>query len=240
MNKLTTKLDILINDSTLREFDNMVELINTGFDSKDDLHHHLTEGAILNVGILASKALAIPHGEYMVWMSDAGHTMLVPTKATAANDVMEHQTEQYDIFTNTLLQNWNKISKTLTEDEKPEESSIAQNIDIATVDRKPIVRAMQDRGFTVTSLARAVGVDPPAISRILRKPKDVQGDPQGRNPSMGLASQICTQLRLDPTSAFPDIFGDKSKYRPKAVKGNRGSGSQGGSKGVEGSPEDDE
>jgi transposase-like protein len=89
------------------------------------------------------------------------------------------------------------------------------SIDHSSVDRETIARAIEDRGYTVTSLAQELGVDPPAISRILRKPKDTQGDPGGRNPSMGLASEICRVLRLDPTAAFPDIFAPQQAYEPR-------------------------
>ena len=242
---LSNKIDLLLGeDKTLLEFDDLLRSSINGLSSKEELKSHLIEGSLLNVGVLASKALSIPCGEYMVWMTDAGHTMLVPTNSVGGEkEVFEGSTQQYDIFTNTLLQNWNKLSNTITEsDNKPfdgqqqktkddDEEGISMSIDASTVDRKRFLRAMEDRGFTVTSLADAVGVDPPAISRILRTPKDRQGDPGGRNPSMGLASQICTALRLDPTAAFPDIFGDKSKYKPRSTPGNRGSGMTGAAAG---------
>lgn len=243
--KLEDKLNLkLSDDPILLEFDNMykIALSNGQFTSLDDFKQHLTEGALLNVGVLASKALSIPCGDYMVWMTDAGHTMLVPVnEKQTPREVYEHISDQYDIFTNTLLQNWNKLEKTLSEDQKHninntevesneygenegDGEGFSTNIDVSSVDRMPILRAMQDKGHTVTSLARAVGVEPPAISRILRTPKNIQGDPKGRNPSIGLASQICNELRIDPTSAFPDIFGGHSKYEPRNTPGNRGSG----------------
>lgn len=235
--KLSHKLD---NDRIMTEFEALYRVSTSPgrFSNKEDLREHLIEGSLLNVGILASKALSIPCGDYMVWMTDAGRTMLVPVANNhRSNEVFENSTEQYDIFTNTLLQNWNKLEKTLTEDEdksgdeEDDENIIRSTVDASTVDRMPILRAMEDRGHTVTSLANAVGVQPPAISRILRTPKDVQGDPKGRNPSMGLASQICSELRLDPTAAFPDIFGSKSKYEPRRTPANRGSGMKGAAAG---------
>ena len=249
---LAVKLDNkLQNDPIIEEFNILCDICISPrhFSSSDELQHHLIEGAMLNIGILASKALSVPCGDYMVWMTDAGHTMLVPVadKQKNYNEVFEHTTDQYDIFTHVLLQNWNKLEKILSEeiyqntdetnnetnDKNDEDSAISSRIDLATVDRKPMLRAMQDRGHTVTSLARAVGVDPPAISRILRTPKDVQGDPKGRNPSMGLASQICGELHIDPTAAFPDIFGAHSRYEPKNNPGNRGSGIPGSAGGLQ-------
>lgn len=216
------------------------------FDSRADFERQLVEGTLLNINTIGSKALSIPCGEYMVWLTDNGETMLVPVMlAKPSQEVYEHaDTAQYEVLTQTLLANWNKIERVLNEElpanfqrheenleEPSSDNEFRQTVDTATVDRFPIYRAMQDRGFTVTSLADAVGVDPPAISRILRTPKDTQGDPGGRNPSIGLASKICNALRLDPTAAFPDIFGTNPKYEPRQTPGNRGSGMAGAAAG---------
>jgi len=224
------------------------------FDSQQEFANHLFEGSLLNVSVIGSKALSVPCGEYMVWMTDAGHTVLFPTGKSSDREVFENNREHYEVQTRDLMANWNKIERVLAEDSSqddyfeneqddelededdnefedgdPDEdkaNEFTSKIDASTVDRTPIMRAMQDRGYTVTSLADEVGVDPPAISRILRTPKDVQGDPGGRNPSMGLASQICNALRIDPTSAFPDIF-SADKYEARNSPGNVGSGDHG-------------
>lgn len=225
------------------------------FDSQQEFAKYLSEGSLLNVSVIGSKALSVPCGEYMVWMTDAGHTVLFPTGKAPSREVFEHNREHYEVQTRDLMANWNKLERVLAEDvplgptqqqqnleqneenlEEPEgepgdpnqgqSGEFRSTIDASTVDRTPIMRAMQDRGYTVTSLADEVGVDPPAISRILRTPKDVQGDPGGRNPSMGLASQICNVLRIDPTAAFPDIF-NANKYDARQTPGNAGSGDQG-------------
>ncbi len=230
------------------------------FHSQQEFATNLVEGSLLNVSVIASRALSVPQGEYMVWMTDAGHTMLVPTTEKRGNgEVYEHTTDAYEVQTRDLMANWNRLERTIAENGPPvnqgnlqqggnegnlqepqnepgneEEGKAGEfrsTIDASTVDRTPIMRAMQDRGFTVTSLAAEVGVDPPAISRILRTPKDVQGDPGGRNPSMGLASQICNVLRLDPTAAFPDIFNQNEKYQARQQPGNDGSGSHAHGKG---------
>lgn len=233
------------------------------FKSQQEFAANLVEGSLLNVSVIASRALSVPQGEYMVWMTDAGHTMLVPTTEKRGNgEVFENSTDGYEVQTRDLMANWNRLERTIAENGPPappvnqgnlqqggnegnlqepqgepgdeEEGKAGEfrsTIDASTVDRTPIMRAMQDRGFTVTSLANKVGVDPPAISRILRTPKDVQGDPGGRNPSMGLASQICNVLRIDPTAAFPDIFNQNEKYQARQQPGNDGSGSHSHGKG---------
>jgi transcriptional regulator with XRE-family HTH domain len=101
------------------------------------------------------------------------------------------------------------------------------------VDRSPMLRAMEQQGHTVTSLANAVGVDVPAISRLLRTPKDRQGDPGGRNPSIGTASAIANTLKLNVEALFPDLFSGQSgtDAGPRDQPGNRGSGMKGAAHG---------
>jgi transcriptional regulator with XRE-family HTH domain len=233
------------------------------FDSPADLRKHLIEGALLNISVIGSKALSVPCGEYLVWMTDAGHTMLVPTGNAPSREVFEHTRDQYEILTRDLMANWNKLERVLAENGPPlggqqpqQPQQPAQNvqnleepqgdpqegdphpgkaeqftheIDMTTVDRPTIARTMQDRGYTVTSLATAVGVQPPAISRILRTPSDTQGDPGGRNPSMGLAAEICRVLRLDPNVAFPDIFAPQGNHKPRQQQGGQTSSQTGNS-----------
>lgn len=220
------------------------------FQSKNELEGHLAEGSLLNINRIASNALSVPCGQYMVWTTDSGHTMLVPTnEVKPTTEVHEDYGPQYEVFTPDLLNQWNTVQRVLAEDENYSDSSddpnfetnqpdegggegeegkhggIQSKIHMSTVDRTPIVRAMEQHGHTVTSLAQAVGVDPPAISRILRSPKDTQGDPGGRNPSIGLAAKIANELKMDAEALFPDIFGvPDSDLEARDQPGNRGSG----------------
>lgn len=250
---LKNKLDKLFTEDT--EFDHLLRLSASParFDNPDELKYHLSEGALLNIGQIGSKALSIPCGEYMVWAIDAGHTMLVPVQMEKpATEVFENAGQTYEVLTPDLLQNWNKVERILSEaanednesegedeseGEKPETSKskapeFQSRVDPADIDRNPMLRAMEQQGHTVTSLADAVGVDPPAISRLLRTPKDRQGDPGGRNPSIGLASQIANELRMDVEALFPDIFGvPKQDLQARSNPGNRGSGMTGAAAG---------
>jgi len=245
---IQSKLDkLFIADAVTEEFGTMLNgsLSPVRFDSQKQLANYLCEGSLLNINYFASKALSIPAGEYMVWVTDVGSTMLVPTKNENFAEVFEDQKTQFEILTPNLVQHWSKIEKVLAEDfgqdsaegggggggesgdktdNAPEGSAISSRVDPADIDRNPILRAMEDRGFTVTSLATACGVQPPAISRILRTPKDRQGDPGGRNPSMGLAAVISKNLRMDPTALFPDIFNAGQDMKARKTPGNRGSG----------------
>jgi DNA-binding XRE family transcriptional regulator len=112
-----------------------------------------------------------------------------------------------------------------TSDNSDNTTGINTNIKMSTVDRSPIVRAMQQRGMTESDLADAVNVDKSTISRILRTPKDTQGDPGGRNPSIGLAASIANVLKMDAESMFPDIFGvPDDGLSAKKTPSNKGSG----------------
>lgn len=238
------KLNLRLNsDSAIEEdFDVLVDLSGSlrTFKSPDEFRDHLSEGSLLNINRLASKALSVPCGEYIVWTTDAGTTMLVPTSETRpTQEVYEGKGESYEIMTPKLLNNWGTMERVLAEDEnEPPKNDgkgngkISNKIKMSTVDRSPIVRAMEQHGHTVTSLAQACGVDAPAISRILRTPKDTQGDPGGRNPSIGLAAKIANELKMDAEALFPDIFGvPKTDLQARDQPGNRGSGMTGAAHG---------
>lgn len=256
---IKTKLDRLFTDDPVtEEFGTLLDgsLSPSRFDNKGQLADYLCEGALLNISRIASKALSVPSGEYMVWVTDVGHTMLVPTQnKTAYSEVFEGLQDQYEILTPNLLQHWSGVERVLSEEQEPGmqfgsdsgseasksggedgettgASPIQSRVNPGDIDRPPMLRAMEDRGFTVSSLAQAAGVQPPAISRLLRTPKERQGDPGGRNPSMGLAATISQLLRMDPTALFPDIFGASGQdMQARQQPGNRGSGMTGAAAG---------
>lgn len=101
------------------EIDGLMELARSPgrFDSPAEFRRHLREGALLNVGVVASKALSVPQGEYAVWTTDAGHTVLVPTDAPRSGDVVTREAPQYEIYTSQLLGSWNRVSRTIAEGE---------------------------------------------------------------------------------------------------------------------------
>lgn len=221
------KLDRRLNTIAIEEEVNTIIdtlFSNNGFDNISEFRNYLTEGALLNINVLASKALSIPSGQYMVWATDAGTTMLVPCKTTNREVFENHRTET--IHTSRLMQQWNKINKILAESEDDESTDgIPQRIDMSTVDRDPFARAMERQGHSETSLADAVGVNVSSISRLLRKPKSGHGDPGGRNPSINLAAKIGNELKSEVESLFPDIFKKgRSDMKQRKPKSNRGSG----------------
>lgn len=227
------KLTNAVNDDVLTEdFDQLLKNATSpnAFKNSAELKQHITEGALLNINTMGTKAFSIPSGEYMVWLTDAGHTMLVPTNTISRTpDVFEHTQDTIELSTRDMLKKFNCFTKTLAESWNEEESwneadddeteddtsdrrdsaKFSLTVDKNTVDRTPIMKAMEEKQFTVTRLAELCGVDTPAISRILRTPETGPGDPGGRNPSIELAAKICAALSMDPRSAFPDIFTKK-------------------------------
>ena len=223
------------------------------FDNKSEFKNHLSEGALLNINVLGSKALSIPSGEYVVWAIDAGHTMLVPTNLISnGQDVYTKTEDKYEITTPSLLNHWNKVEKVLSEsilednaeDEEGEgegegeegggETSAAagqfqSGIQMGTVDRSELARALQSQGMTEKELADKVGVDKSTISRLLREPNvGAVGDPGGRNPSLNLLGKIVKALRIPPHSAMPDILGGSAEPgEARQMEKTTGSGQSG-------------
>jgi hypothetical protein len=209
------------------------------FKNSDELKSYLSEGALLAMNKIGENALSVPCGEYMVWTTSYGNTVLVPS-SKPTDEVFEDVKDYYEVFTPDLVNVFTGVEKVLAEDESkptdstedPKHGGFTSKIHMSSVDRTPIVRAMEQHGHTVSSLADACGVDPPAISRILRTPKQTQGDPGGRNPSIGLAAKIANELKMDAEALFPDIFGvPKGDLEARDTPGNRGSGMKGAAAG---------
>jgi hypothetical protein len=247
------KLDALfVEDPIVSELNAMIDtpyaVALRRFKGVNDLSRHLSEGALLNINQIGSHALSIPCGEYMVMATDAGHTMLVPIELkTNYQEVFEGKITEFEIQTPNLLGNWHNVERVLAEESDPPGGGgfggdgsgddddddktgggFKSRVNPSDIDRNQMLRAMEQQGFTVTSLADAVGVDVPAISRLLRTPKDRQGDPGGRNPSIGMASKVANELRVDVEALFPDIFGGtQADLGPRKPPANRGSGKGG-------------
>ena len=143
-------------DRIIEDFDLLLgnSISRSSFNSSEDLQKYLTEGAMLNVNSFGSKILSIPSGEYLVWLTDAGHTMLVPASdSQKTKEVFENARASYEVFTNDLLKSFIGVEKTLTEaenkddakgdedekekedDDKDKDISFTLNVDRSDVDR---------------------------------------------------------------------------------------------------------
>jgi len=232
-------------DETVAELNSLMEVTTSParFKSSNELYSYMTEGALLNVGKLASKSLSIPCGDYMVWMTDAGHTMLVPVSSgmNISNDVFENTHDQYDIFTNTLLQNWNKLERTLTEsrtlreaeedeeeDYKEEDEDAEEDEDEdeddedeegtgfrTTVDRSTVdrERLLKIMGDRDYSVSELADTIGVWPAAISRVLRDPDKSDSGRDPSLDLAGKICDVLGTDASHIFPDKFKNESINR---------------------------
>ncbi len=210
------------------------------FKSPHDLAKHLVEGNLLNINLIGSKALSVPCGEYLVWTTDVGHTMLVPvSEQKKEREVFEHDANQYDVLTQDLLANWNKVEKFLVEKQMPpntQQSTRAQQpasgepnkysqaqgnketgkksgigvYHTDTIDRPEFYAAMTNAGYTPKTLAAATGLNISTISRYAREPDAGPGDPGGRDPSMAEMENLCKILRTTPQTLFPRNFGGTS------------------------------
>lgn len=192
------------------------------FDGAESLREHLHEGALLNVGKIASDCLSIPSGNYMVWLTDAGRTVLVPAPAKS-QEVYHKSEDKYELHTAKLLGMWNKLQRSLVEDDQqggqgqaPEQQGQSGHFGSAPeaapeepytfgadVGRPALWQAMQRAGVGVSDLADRVGVDKSTISRLLRDVKRGPGDPHGRNPSVAVAQQIASVLGVDVSEVLP-------------------------------------
>lgn len=250
-NRLDTRLaDLVRVTDSYDEIDGILEQIrNPGrFDSRVEFQRHLREGSLLDVSVLASKALAIPSGEYAVWTTDAGHTVLMPTDSPRAGDVVTREAPQYELHTSHLLGSWNRISRTIAErqqmngihqrSQQGDESEKSNNDHFqgapteqpdgpytfgSKVARTELWQAMKDRNMGDSELADAVGVDKSTISRLLRKVEQGQEEPGGRNPSAELAMKISRVLGVPIDLVMPP----ESELIGKKRTGTSGSGKHG-------------
>ena len=106
LEKLISRLD----EEIAEEFDPACR-----FNNKEEFTRYITEGTLLNVSRIGAKALSIPCGEYVVWANDAGHTMLVPLNTTKSDQEVYSEMGHYDVLTPNLLNNWDKVNRTLAE-----------------------------------------------------------------------------------------------------------------------------
>lgn len=221
--KISERLKTLAEDNIAEQLISMATSPDR-FDTSEDLMRFASEGASVLIGQMAAESLKVKPGTFLIW--DADNTVM-----TILN--MRNQVKT-QVKVESFLKEYRNISKLVSEDQdqdQDQEPEFTLNIDKGTVDRTSLLAGMERSGHTVTSLANAVGVDPPAISRILRKPRKGGSDPGGRNPSLGLAAKVCGELKVPVTKAFSDIFGGQGQeFKPKGVKGNSQSGQNKGLK----------
>jgi DNA-binding XRE family transcriptional regulator len=87
----------------------------SGYESRQHFQENLTEGLLVGVTTMASQALAIPPGQYAIMHTDTANTMLVPTSEAASDTDIVERSGSFDVHTDTLVANWNKIERLIGE-----------------------------------------------------------------------------------------------------------------------------
>lgn len=244
---LAAKLDKILKDDIISEVDSLLNDNDdlSRFVNGRELKEYLMEGSLLNIGKISSEALSVPNGKYIVWTTDAGHTMLVPVESfRAMEEVYENENKHYEVFTPDLVGNWRDINKVLHEeddnnweyfndtedtdaedDENKEESLDLDNISSDDIDRLPLLRAVQKSYANLQQFADAVGVHKTTASRWLREYIAGSKSPKGRNPSIKNAERIARAVGLEVQAVFPDIFGKRpGSENPREATGGSGKG----------------
>lgn len=196
------------------------------FDSKQELQDYLSEGALLNINTLASDYLSIPSGKYVVWTTDLGNTMLVPSANLSINtEIYETPTKDVEVYTPRLLGAWSKVERVMYEDEgsksssddkwKDEEVDSKWSQDASKIDRTAFANAIKRSGKSQAEIASEVGVGEPTVSRWLQD----GSKSTGRDPTLDHLNDLSSVL-----GASIDSLGFNPKHRHKKRKSNRGSG----------------
>ena len=113
----------------------------------------------------------------------------------------------------------------VAEDDEQKQDISTKYINTDDTDRQAMLRAMENTGHSVSSLAADTDVEPSMISRLLRKPRTGNPDESARNPSIKLAAKIEGALNTSVEALFPDIFDTsrpdkgRGKGRGKAKSG---------------------
>ena len=178
------------------ELTDMMRTAIGGFSSQDHFKQNLCEGLLLNVNTLAANTLMIPPGEYVVWTTDAGHTMLSPTsESVQVGDSVGKSTESYDVTTPNLVRNWNKLERMIGE--KKDKSSGSKKggksgVPWTSKSRKglPNLRLARERaGKSLRDVADEAGI---GVSTLAKHELGFA------NPLKGTMDKIMGVLNVDP------------------------------------------
>lgn len=213
---------------------------DSGFNSQAEFEDYLTEGVLLNVNTLGSRALSIPCGEYIVWNGKAGNALLIPSSALEIDpEVYTKKEGSFEIHASKLISNWNRLEKSIAEEDGSFGSQRSENPNLrrgndeqdgggiqtfgSDVDNTQFKGAMERADMTMSDVADACDVDVSTISRMLRDKREGAGDPKGRLPSIELATRVA-----DAVGTTVDNLGFTNRVRRsnKKRKATGGSGTR--------------
>lgn len=208
---------------------------NSRFDSKNECKQYVSEGTILNINKIVSGAIGIPSGSYVVYETNPRTTMLVPTESITANAEIFEKVKQYEIYTDRLLNQWNKLERSIAEakDEEDEEETAADEDKPDPTDspntrkqqskskyprRSEVRSAVIDMPGTQAEIAAELGVDPSTVSRWTIKHTS-GAEPGGRTPTLRHAVKLAKLSGQSVDDLFPD---EADKQRRKKTDGSGG------------------
>lgn len=176
----------------------------SGFDGQSDLKQHLAEGSLVGVNAIASQALFIPPGEYLVWITNLNSTKLLPlTSRRNSRDVFERRDQPVEVMTPMLLQHWDKLSRCLTEAESTVTPPRKVGQRSSEGGRPELATAISNSDKSLSDIADDIGVDVSTISRYL----GWRNRGGKRNPSFETMKKLKDELGIDPN----DLFGDGAR-----------------------------
>lgn len=187
-------------DITLEE---VLEVRNSAFESKEALKEYLSEGAILNVNKLLATSLLIPAGQYMVWANPASTTILYPIPSANEAEVTG-QPQSYEISTSKLVNNWNNVQKFLSEDGQLKGSAASSFKSkhpgrIHPIDTN-VASPIEASGKSQEEIADELGVNPSTVSRWM-----TNSETSGRSPTLKHAGALASIVGAEPESMFKEL-----------------------------------
>lgn len=216
--KLNARLDSLIPEQDTSDIDLLIETASNPkvhFNSKADLQNYISEGVLLNVNKLSSKALSIPCGEYMVMNVGSEHSVLVPV--VKSEEVHQEAADKYEIATKDLYHTWNKLEKALFERQEAPKKDEPRMKDATDLDDlfDSLPRSNAD-------LAADIGVAEPSIGRWTAP----VGSDSHRTPTVRHIKKISDMTGIGPCRVLQMALNQLSGGTKQAK--NSKSGSAGG------------
>lgn len=153
---------------------------NNSYSSQKQFKSNLSEGLLLNVTTMASNALSIPAGQYVVWATDANSTMLVPTMEAMGRqrDVVTDRPSRQEVMTHDLVGCWNKVERVIGEGDRNEPGSNYEN-PAGGSERtgRPALKRKVDAAGGVRATAEKTGLSPGDVSKhVNNREFEISGD----------------------------------------------------------------
>ena len=179
--KLSKMIGIPINEDNSDILTMMrLAVSNNSYRSQKQFKSNLSEGLLLNVTTMASNALSIPAGQYVVWATDANSTMLVPTMEALGRqrDVVTDRASRQEVMTHDLIGCWNKVERVIGEAYDDKSGTNYEN-PASGKERtgRPALKRKVEAAGGVRSAAEKTGLSPGDVSKhVNNREFEISGD----------------------------------------------------------------